>query len=86
MVTSEIIEAAELRLVRKPGLHLPSLAAQFSRAEVQREAWESFARKQLETLRRHVGELDPRVEPSIATMMLHCYLTGVMSAREEMGR
>jgi len=83
MIDSLTIETAEARLTYKSGLEVPTLAAQFSRARVLREPADMFIGKQMETLHKHSPDLDPRYDSALATMMLHCFLTGVMSARTE---
>lgn len=80
-VTADDIEAAERQLSERSPLVGVGLNMQFSRAGVRRDGFERYLSHHHETLRRAAPDLDPRLQPTIDTLLLHFFLCGVLCGR-----
>lgn len=83
MIHGGHIEEAEKRLSRAYAIQVgPDAAARVcNRARIDPDSWDRFARHHRAIIRKHVPDLDPRLESTLITMMLHCFATGAVSQR-----
>jgi hypothetical protein len=83
MIDGEAIEVADRQLVMGAKIAATAIgkSAIFSRAQVQPEAFDQYVSHQWETLRQWLPDLDPRLEPSINTMLRHFFLVGCIAGR-----
>jgi hypothetical protein len=90
VITGENIERAEAILSQtyKIGIGDPRIV--MDRARVDREAFDRFMHHHRVTMFNHntgpLMDVDPRLEPSIMTMMLHFFAVGAISQRASEGR
>lgn len=84
MITSEQIERAERTLKIVYG---GPFDKQLERLSVEREAFDNFLSGNVAIIKRRYGnawqEMDPRMEPAIATLMAHMFLTGLLCGHHE---
>jgi hypothetical protein len=84
MIGASEIEAAEKTLQVVQGQQLP---IQLEMLRTESEAIDNFVFGLKETVKRRYGDawgqMDPRLEPAINTMMVHCYQVGLVCGRNE---
>jgi hypothetical protein len=94
MIEGDTLHRAERRLVSDTRLVVSAKAIQFSRARVDRDAYERYLKHHELTLRSMFKrtlqyediedvDLNPDLLAVINTFATHFFLTGVMAAREE---
>lgn len=82
MIASEDIERAEtvLRVVYGLGME-----QQLEHVKVERESFDNFLKGIIALVKQRYGtawaEMDPRLEPAIATMFGHAFLVGIVAGR-----
>lgn len=82
MITGESLERAERSLIQAREF-VPEDRILFERAFTDKAAVERFLRHHLDTLQERHPELDPRLEPALATMFRHMLLVGAVAGRQD---
>ncbi len=84
MIGSDELERAE-RILQV--VYVGGLDRQLEMLQIRREDYEKFYQSNINILKRRYGnawhEMDPRLEPAIATVMFHMFSTGLMIGRNE---